>query len=112
MGRWCNAIHLMNALHNRPKQTRDQRLIEGIVGNAALFRGTSPGQLAAIAKHCWTLEARRSELISARDSRLPGVFALAYGTVKLALRHANGEERVLRLVHAGQSFGESTALLV
>ena len=101
----------MNANQSRPKPMREQRLIEGVVSGISLFRGASPAQVAGIARHCWTLQARRGDLVAARHSQLAGVFALAYGTVKLALRGPADEERVLRLVSAGQCFGESTALL-
>jgi CRP-like cAMP-binding protein len=101
----------MNANQSKPKPMRDQRLIEGVVSGTSLFRGASPAQVAGIARHCWTLQARYGDLVAARDSPLAGVFALAYGTVKLALRGPADEERVLRLVSAGQAFGESTALL-
>jgi CRP-like cAMP-binding protein len=90
---------------------RDLRFAEGVVSNLSLFSGISPSQLAAVAKHCWTLSARRGDTLVSRDERLAGVYALAYGSVKLALRSADREERVLRLVGAGQTFGEAAALL-
>ena len=93
------------------KMVRDQRLIEGVVSAIPLLAGASPAQMAAVVRHCSTLSARRGEAIASRDSCLPGVFAVGYGTVKLALRGPDGEERVLRLVGAGQTFGEATALL-
>ena len=46
-----------------------------------------------------------------RGARLPGVFGLAYGSVKLSLRGQDGEERVLQLVAPGQTFGEAKSLL-
>ena len=101
----------MNAPQINPRQIRDQRLIEGVVSGIPLLRGASSAQVAGIARHCWALQASRGDLVAARESRLPGVFALAYGTVKLTLRGPADEERVLRLVSAGQTFGESTALL-
>ena len=39
------------------------------------------------------------------------MFGLAYGSVKLSLRGQDGEERVLQLVSAGQTFGEANSLL-
>jgi CRP-like cAMP-binding protein len=54
---------------------------------------------------------RRGELLARRGAALPGVFALHSGTVKLSLRGADGEERVLRIVTAPDCFGEPTALL-
>lgn len=93
------------------RQHREQRLLEGAVQGLALFRGASAAQVAAIAGQCRTIQAARGALIAAHGERLPGIFAVASGTVKLALRHADGEERVLRLVQTAQTFGESTALL-
>ncbi len=94
-----------------PKAMRDLRFAEGVVSNLSLFSGISPSQLAAVAKRCWTLSAQRGDTLVSRDERLAGVYALAYGSVKLALRSADREERVLRLVGAGQTFGEAAALL-
>jgi len=71
----------------------------------------SAAQAAALARHAKALHARRGEIIAHRAAPLPGVFALDSGTVKLSLRGAEGEERVLRVVCAGDSFGEPTALL-
>lgn len=55
--------------------------------------------------------ARRGDLIARHRAPLPGVFSLQAGTVKLSLRGADGEERVLRIVAAPDCFGEPTALL-
>ena len=85
--------------------------MEGVISHLALFAGLSAHQAAAMARHCWTVGACRGDAVARRDARLSGVFALAYGTVKLILRGADGEERVLRLVSAGQTFGEANALL-
>jgi len=91
---------------------RDQRLVEGVIANLALFRQAAPAQVAAVARRSWALPARRGDTLAAHGAPLPGVFAVAYGQVKLSLGNAsNGEERVLRLVSAGQLFGTSTALL-
>lgn len=73
--------------------------------------GMSQAQSAALAEHCRPLSARRGEVIIERGAPLPGVLALCAGTVKLCLRAADGDERVLRIVGAGESFGEPTALL-
>jgi len=54
---------------------------------------------------------RRGEVVAHRAVPLPGVFFLSSGTIKLSLRGPDGEERVLRVVSAGDCFGEPTALL-
>lgn len=71
----------------------------------------SQAQRAALAEHCRSQTARRGEVIARRGAPLPGVLVLQAGAVKLSLRSAEGEERVLRIVGAGESFGEPTALL-
>jgi CRP/FNR family transcriptional regulator, dissimilatory nitrate respiration regulator len=71
----------------------------------------SSAQAAALGRHAKPLAVRRGELIAHRGAPLPGVFFLSAGTVKLSLRGPEGEERVLRVVAAGDCFGEPTALL-
>jgi CRP-like cAMP-binding protein len=93
------------------RSPRDLRLVEGVISRLPLLHSASPAQRAALARQCSTLPAWRGDILARRGEPLPGVFALAYGSVKLSLRNAENEERVLRLVSAGQSFGEATALL-
>lgn len=71
----------------------------------------SAAQAAALGRHARALNARRGEIIAHRGTRLAGIYALDTGTVKLSLRGPEGEERVLRVVSAADSFGEPTALL-
>lgn len=96
---------------SNPWTTRDRQLIEGVIANLPLFWGVAPAGLAAVARRSWTLPVARGMTIIERAGRLPGIFALAYGSVKLVLRGRDGAQRVLRLVAAQQTFGESSALL-
>lgn len=89
----------------------EQRFIEGVVGNLRLFAATLPSQIAALARHSWVMPARRGDLLARRAERLPGLFIVAYGMAKLTMRGRENGEHVLRLVGAGQTFGEATALL-
>ena len=100
---------MMNA-RTVPPASRDQRLVEAVLDNAALFRGLAHAQIANLARQCWTIGASRGDVIAPRGKRLPGVLAIAYGAVKLSLRAPEGGERVVQLAVAGQSFGESSAL--
>ena len=88
-----------------------QRLIEGVVSNLKVFREASPRQIGDMGKHCWVVSLRRGDAIAKRGAPMPGVFAIAYGSIKLVLRSQDNEERVLRLVGPGETFGEATALL-
>jgi len=89
----------------------DQKFIEGVIGNLRLFAKAAPAQVAALARGGWVLAARRGDLLARRGERLPGLFIVAYGLAKLAMRGRENGERVLRLVGAGQTFGEATAFL-
>lgn len=94
-----------------PKTTRDRHLIEGIAASLPIFGGLTPAQVAGIARECWMLEVRRGELVVQRQAPVAGVFALGYGTIKLSLCGLDGQERIVRLVSPGQTFGEAIALL-
>jgi CRP/FNR family transcriptional regulator, dissimilatory nitrate respiration regulator len=89
----------------------EQRFIAGVVGNLRLFAEAPPSQVAALARQSWVVSARRGDLLARRAERLPGLFIVAYGLAKLAMRGRESGERVLRLVGAGQTFGAATALL-
>lgn len=89
----------------------DQKLIQGVLGSTEMFRDLEPAQAAAIAAQCWSFEAKRAQQIVPKGERQPGVFAIAYGTVKIAFRQGVNGQRVVRLAQGGQTFGEATALL-
>jgi len=89
----------------------DARLIQGLIRNLPVFSGVLPANLAALSQECWVLSAARGALVAAQAARLPGVLGLAYGAVKLVLRRHDRAERVLRVIGALQTFGESSALL-
>jgi len=91
--------------------TLDLRLVQGLVPRLGIFRDVTALNLAPLIKQCWVLPAPRGTSIAQRGTRLPGVFGLAYGSVKVSLRGQDGEERVLQLVSAGQTFGEAKSLL-
>jgi CRP-like cAMP-binding protein len=101
----------MEAADNNPPRITQQRLVEGVIAALPLFWGCSPASRAALARHCWALPAERGSVVLEQGKRPPGVFAVAYGAVKAVLRRPDRAERVLRVVGAQQTFGESSALL-
>lgn len=100
-------------MNGRRNDTRigEQRLIEGVIGALPLFWGATAEGRAALAAQCWALPAARGAVVLAQGTRPPGVFAVAYGAVKTVLRRPDRAERVLRLVSARETFGDSSALL-
>jgi len=95
----------------RRRHTWDGGFIRGVLANTGLLRGASAQAIAMIAAQCWSLEVRRLQLIVSKGSRLPGIYALAYGKVKLTLRQQTGAQRVIALIQAGETFGEAEAVL-
>jgi len=98
-----------------PRQTTtaalDLRLVQGLVPRLRIFWGVAPANLVPLVKVCSVLPVARGASFVQRGACLPGVFGLAYGSVKLSLRGHDGEERVLQLVSPGQTFGEAKSLL-
>jgi len=72
-----------------------------------LFRSVARPQLAELARHARVQHVRRGATICRRGETLNCFFGVAYGLVKLALRANGGDEKVLRLVGPGETFGEA-----
>jgi len=75
-----------------------------------LFRSVSPRNISEVASHARTIAVRRGVAVCGHGGTLPGVMAVAYGIVKLSVARPNGQERVVRFVSAGETFGEASAL--
>ena len=96
--------------HAQNGNERDPRLIEGVLSNLPLFRHVARSQLATVADHSRVHRAGRCTVICRGGEPMPGVVVLAYGSAKLTLRRREGEEKVVRFLGAGDSFGEAAAL--
>lgn len=90
---------------------RDPRLVEGLLSSLPLFQQVARTQVRTIASHSRIQYLRRGAALCRRGERLPGVIAMGYGIMKLALRRPGGEEKVVRFLNANETFGESAALL-
>ncbi|HEX2566783.1 MAG TPA: Crp/Fnr family transcriptional regulator [Burkholderiales bacterium] len=90
---------------------RDPALLQGVIQQLGMRWALTPAQAAALGCRSWLRADKRGTLVVRRGTRLPGLLVVAYGTIKLGLGRAAGEERLLRFITAGQLFGEATALL-
>lgn len=86
-------------------------LPEPLHSSLARAWGLSNAQAAGLVRQGTARDVRRGELVARRGMPLPGVFLVGLGIIKLSLCAAEGDERVLRVVGAGDTFGEPTALL-
>ena len=83
----------------------------GVLAHLPLFSGIALPQVQQVAAQSRVVYGRRGEVVCARGQLLPGVVVVAFGMLKLALRRADGEERVVRFLGAGECFGEASVLL-
>ncbi|OFW24620.1 MAG: hypothetical protein A3H97_20040 [Acidobacteria bacterium RIFCSPLOWO2_02_FULL_65_29] len=90
---------------------RDPRFLERVLSNVPLFRGVAPRQIAQLATRARSAHFRRGAIACVQGECQPGLYAVAYGQVKLALRGGDGEERVMRIVGAADIFGLASSLL-
>ena len=81
-----------------------------LIGNLPLFRQVAREHLAQLAKQATVRPLKRGDVICRRGEPLECFHAVAHGQVKLVLRAANGEEKVLRIVGPGDTFGEALVL--
>lgn len=87
------------------------RLAAGVIAKLPLFQQVSRAHLDEVLRHARTLYFRRGQVVARRGEPVPGMYAVAYGMVKLALRGEHGAERVLRLAGPSQTFGEVVLFL-
>jgi CRP-like cAMP-binding protein len=81
-----------------------------IAAKLQLFQGVSERRVAAATRGARLLRLRTGEALVHRGETLPGLCAVASGSLKLSISARPRDERVLRLVAAGESFGEAAAL--
>lgn len=90
---------------------RTRNLLAGIVTNLPLFRHATAQHLDELARYARAQHVHRGDPIYHRGDHLHGLFAVAFGLVKLSLRPGDGVEKVYRLVKAGETFGEPPVFL-
>jgi len=82
-----------------------------IASGLALFQGVSERRVGTAAREARLLRLGAGEALVRRGARLPGLCAVASGSLKLSVCARPRAERVLGLVGPGESFGEAAALV-
>ena len=73
----------------------------------SLFSDLDPRTLESIARGGWTVEKRRAARILGRGDHLDGLYTVFEGSLKLYMLSCSGDERVLRILRPGDTFGEA-----
>ncbi|MBF0161228.1 MAG: Crp/Fnr family transcriptional regulator [Magnetococcales bacterium] len=84
---------------------------EALIRRSELFSALSPVQWESVRKEAALLRLERHEYLFAQQDKADRFFMLASGTVKLFLRSEDGNEKVLRILSSGQTFGEALMFL-
>jgi len=73
----------------------------------SLFRDLDQKCLGSIARGGWMVQKRRASRILGRGDRLDGLYTVFEGSLKLYMLSCSGDERVLRILQPGDTFGEA-----
>jgi CRP/FNR family transcriptional regulator, dissimilatory nitrate respiration regulator len=101
----------MNLDETANGNSRNFRLLEGVIANMPMLRDASPREQAEIAAQARVRTLRRGATACRVGEPMPGMLVVAFGLLKLGLPRADGDERVVRIIGAGESFGEAPVLL-
>ncbi len=80
--------------------------IQTLLGQADFFRALSPPGRRAVARICIPKTLRRREVLFREGERGHAMYLMAQGAVQLYRTSADGKEVVIKLVRAGEIFGE------
>lgn len=87
-----------------------QDLCFPLLTDILLFRGMTSEQLGYLAADCHRRQAPKGQILCDKGAVLEGFYAVREGCVKLAMLSAEGAERVVQIVLAGEVFGEEIGL--
>ena len=103
--------HYINDESGTNGNGRDPRLLEGVLASLPLFHRVARPQIDTVASFSRVRQVRRGTVLCRRGERLPGVIAVGFGIMKLALRRHDDEEKVVCFLNANETFGECSVLL-
>jgi CRP/FNR family transcriptional regulator, dissimilatory nitrate respiration regulator len=82
-------------------------LPERLIASMPMFKGMLRKHVMELVEQAPVLRLKRGSAVCRRGERLECFYGVVYGQVKLVLRADSGEEKVLRIVGPGETFGEA-----
>ena len=73
----------------------------------SLFRDLDHRCVEFLSRGAWVVEKRRSARVFGRGDHLDGLYTVFEGSLKLYMLSCSGDERVLRILRPGDTFGEA-----
>ena len=80
--------------------------IEPLICALPLFRGAAAARISKLSASARRIELRKGDHVYESGGEAQGLYAVAFGLLKLSFSQPNGHAKVLRLVGAGETFGE------
>jgi len=85
--------------------------IAAVIARVPLFSQLSAEVQAQIAAETRERSLRRTDILFQKGDTLSGFFVIVSGQIKLAFASAQGNEKVVEVLGAGQSFGEAAMFM-
>lgn len=85
--------------------------IQAILSHHPLFREISPEEITRIAAGAREIHAPKGNILFQKGDPANGFYLVIYGQVKLAFPSPTGTEKVVEIIHPGQSFGEAVVFM-
>jgi len=101
----------MDTVFGKALEKSNNGRLEQYIGVAEIFRGSDKDTIARLARSAHERCYASGETVFARGERPHGVLLVAEGTLKLSLRGANGEQKVVALVEEGRCCACAPAFL-
>lgn len=76
-----------------------------------LFSACSADECCRLGQHAVDIRLSRGEILFKRDEPCLGMHVLVLGRIKLVTTSRHGTEKVIEIIHPGQSFGEAVLFL-
>ncbi len=84
---------------------------ESLIRRSELFSALSPAQWETVRLEAKVLSMKRDEVLFAEQDQADRFFMVARGMIKLFLLSEEGQEKVVRIINPGQTFGEALMFL-
>ena len=85
--------------------------IPTLLAQVPLFASQGPEELARLTRGTRELTATRGEILFHKGDQPSGFYLVVEGQIKLALTSARGNEKVVDVIGAGQTFGEAVMFM-
>jgi CRP-like cAMP-binding protein len=83
---------------------------EALLARMPLFQDLPPACILELAEHARGKRLLKGEMLFQKGDLAYGFYVVVYGQVKLAFPSTNGNEKVVDIINAQQSFGEAVML--